>query len=295
MLEVPPPMTASTSVSALELTTRVAGATLAREVEEYFEQGARVTPGDVVFDVGANVGAFAAAVVSRTGPEVTLHCFEPASASFEKLVSSFARHSALRGSSHALHPVALSTRELEGVERSFYYFDRFPTDSTYDIESKKREFEAFFAKRARALETALAGRVPWLGAVLGRVLRAAIERLCRSDNRLGVWLAWRATGMRETRCLLDSVERIARRRGIDRIDLLKIDVEGAELDVLEGCGAAWPAIRQVVVETVDREGRAERVRALLAANGLEIVGCRAPRIAADGDAGQLLIIARRPS
>ena len=36
---------------------------------------------------------------------------------------------------------------------------------------------------------------------------------------------------------------------VQQIDLLKVDVEGAELDVLQGIGASqWAAIKQVVAE-----------------------------------------------
>jgi hypothetical protein len=39
------------------------------------------------------------------------------------------------------------------------------------------------------------------------------------------------------------------RAQVQQIDLLKVDVEGAELDVLQGIGASqWAAIKQVVAE-----------------------------------------------
>jgi len=44
-------------------------------------------------------------------------------------------------------------------------------------------------------------------------------------------------------------------REIDNIDLLKIDVEGAELDVLEGLDDDdWPRVRQIVMEVQDLNG-----------------------------------------
>ena len=72
-------------------------------------------------------------------------------------------------------------------------------------------------------------------------------------------------------------------RNITRVDLLKIDVEGAELDVLRGCGSAWPMIRRVVVETDRRAGRSDAVVALLVDRGLRITSCKPPRIAEDGE------------
>lgn len=60
----------------------------------------------------------------------------------------------------------------------------------------------------------------------------------------------------------------ARLRGDGPIDLLKVDVSGAELDVLGGIeDADWARVRQVVMEVHDLNGRRLEVRRLLAAKG----------------------------
>ncbi|ASO20715.1 FkbM family methyltransferase [Actinoalloteichus hoggarensis] len=65
---------------------------------------------------------------------------------------------------------------------------------------------------------------------------------------------------------------LARHGGTRPIDLLKIDVEGAELDVLRGIDDAdWPRIRQVVAEVEDFHGRLAAFRALLAEKGFTVV------------------------
>lgn len=52
------------------------------------------------------------------------------------------------------------------------------------------------------------------------------------------------------------------------LDLVKIDVEGAELDVLEGIDPGdWPRIRQFVIEVQDLHGRLGEVLRLLAEHG----------------------------
>jgi FkbM family methyltransferase len=67
------------------------------------------------------------------------------------------------------------------------------------------------------------------------------------------------------------VERLSDFLTADRpVDLLKIDVEGAELDVLHGIGQAhWPLIRQAIVEVQDHAGRLAAVCDLLRGRGLE--------------------------
>jgi FkbM family methyltransferase len=54
------------------------------------------------------------------------------------------------------------------------------------------------------------------------------------------------------------------------VDLLKVDVEGAELDVLRGLRPAdWPLVRQVLVEVQDVRGRLDAVVDLLGGHGLD--------------------------
>lgn len=61
------------------------------------------------------------------------------------------------------------------------------------------------------------------------------------------------------------------------IDLLKIDVEGAETDVLLGVDEEqWPRIRQVVVEVVDMDGRLSAVCDVLRGAGYAVDASRAP-------------------
>ena len=60
--------------------------------------------------------------------------------------------------------------------------------------------------------------------------------------------------------------------GVPRIDLLKVDVERAELDVLEGIDAEdWSRIGQVAIEVHGTE-RAAAVERLLARQGFRVIG-----------------------
>ena len=67
------------------------------------------------------------------------------------------------------------------------------------------------------------------------------------------------------------VERLSAFLAPDRpVDLLKIDVEGAELDVLQGVDEAhWPLIRQAILEVPEHSGRLTAVCDLLSSHGLE--------------------------
>jgi hypothetical protein len=72
----------------------------------------------------------------------------------------------------------------------------------------------------------------------------------------------------EVPCAMTTVSQIIRESSVEAIDLLKIDVEGAELAVLRGIDADdWPKIRAIVAEVHDFDGRVETIRAMLESEG----------------------------
>lgn len=79
------------------------------------------------------------------------------------------------------------------------------------------------------------------------------------------------------------VERLSSFLDADRrVDLLKVDVEGAELDVLRGIDQAhWPLIGQALLEVQDLDGRLDAVCTLLRGQGLEVVFRPAPMLDPD--------------
>lgn len=79
------------------------------------------------------------------------------------------------------------------------------------------------------------------------------------------------------------------------VDLLKIDVEGAELDVLLGLdGETWPRVRQVVVETHNRDGRQTQIERLLTENGFHQIAIAQQRTI-DNGLSSVILTARRES
>ena len=69
-------------------------------------------------------------------------------------------------------------------------------------------------------------------------------------------------------CELRTLSDVLARESLDAVDLLKIDVEKAELDVLRGIEAPdWRRIRQVVVEVHDEAGRLAAIVAMLEQHG----------------------------
>ncbi len=71
-----------------------------------------------------------------------------------------------------------------------------------------------------------------------------------------------------------TIESLAREEGLASIDFIKCDAEGAEPEVLEGIGAAWPLVRAVALDTgAERRGaRTDAAcRAILQQNGFRTI------------------------
>jgi FkbM family methyltransferase len=264
--------------------SKVSTEELLAEVDEYFAAGAEVSPGDVVVDVGANVGAFSLRAAERCNGDVTLLCFEPAPETFRALAANMEQNELLKRTRHTVHQRGLASKDQAGSDLSFFNFKNFPTNSTFDLAAKRREFEIFFEDRATRLEA----KVP----VLGKPLGWAVARLPK--GKVGWWVSRRIMGLEEVKAQIETLDEALRREKIERVDLLKIDVEGPELEVLRGLGPeTWPRIRQVVLETHDRDGRQAKIEALLRENGLTDVRAVAQKTQ-DNGLESVVIVARRP-
>ena len=69
-------------------------------------------------------------------------------------------------------------------------------------------------------------------------------------------------------CPLMPVSQVLRECNIERVDLMKIDVEGSELDVIRGIDDGdWQKIKQFVVEVHDIDGRVQTMQAAFESQG----------------------------
>jgi hypothetical protein len=78
-------------------------------------------------------------------------------------------------------------------------------------------------------------------------------------------------------CEMRTLSQFVKDEGVERIDLLKIDVEKAEMDVLHGITVAdWPKIQQVIIEVHDIDHRVDAIVALLLEHGLSELAVEQP-------------------
>lgn len=225
------------------------------EVHSYFSKGLlRLSPGDTVFDVGANIGLFMLAAYERCERNLNVYAFEPVGAIFERLRVNVERCAA--GGDLRAFDFGLSSSR---GEVSFAYYPQAPVLSTgYPDEAADLEVMkgALLGNMIHLAEAPLAVRcLRWVPKFLrDPIVHAALARTLRPTT---------------VTCLMDTLSRFVSDHGIERIDLLKIDAEKAELEIFRGIETMdWRIIRQVVVEVHDLDGRLETITALLREHGL---------------------------
>ena len=235
----------------------------------YLRHGFTLGDGDVVFDVGGNIGLFTLCVHSL-GHRLDSYTFEPAPRVYEIL-----RINASRYAPRArVFNYGISDRVAEA---EFTFYPNSPGMSTF-YPRLEDERETLLAIMENQLREGMDG--------MERVMKHADDLL---EER------FRAETFR---CTLRPLSQVIYEHRVERIDLLKVDVEKSEYDVLLGIEEAdWPRIRHLVLE-VDTDELLERGTALLGRHGFEWTVERdvTVREGSGDDAGEYvyLLYARRP-
>lgn len=230
----------------------------------YLRRGLSLSPGDTVVDAGANVGLFALAAWGQVGPRGRVVACEPISVLAEALRRNLAEAGA------PLSDV-LECGLSDGCAASadFTFYPACAGWSTLaaleDPEEVARGVEAFLERELTEGDPSGDAASPELR--LARALKAALpQRAYLALQRRFIRRMLRS-GRRESAPLLRLSE-VLRSRGLEHVDLLKVDVERSEAAVLAGVDAAdWPKIRQVALEAHVADGNLDRCLALLRGPG----------------------------
>jgi len=232
-------------------------------VQEVYLKHVAMLPEDAVFlDVGANIGLFALFMCDRF-PRARVICFEPAPQLLAILRHNVARH----GERIVVVPEGIADRP---ATVDFTYYPDYSIMSGFEAHAGRDEA---LLKRATARHLERHG----IATVDDRILEAlAVSKLRQTQV---------------VKCRVETLSHHIARLGIDRVDLLKVDVERAELAVLRGIEAPhWPIIRRVHVEVHD-SGELQQAQLLLEVQGFSLIVEAAPQL--DG-VGVFSISAWRP-
>jgi amino acid adenylation domain-containing protein/FkbM family methyltransferase len=213
------------------------------EEENYLAHGITVSNGDIVFDVGANIGMFSL-LIHQKCPEAQIYAFEP----IPPIYAILSKNSNLYGDKIHSYPFGISCEE---TQQTFTYY---PTNTVMsgrysDTEDDRRIVSSFILNDEKAKGSN--------GVLLTQEdLDHLLDDRMRSHSQM---------------VHLRRLSSVLRELDINHIDLLKIDVEKSEIDVLDGIDTKdWQKIKQLIVEVHDIDGRLESVKTRLVGYGFQV-------------------------
>jgi len=242
------------------------------ESNAYLRNGITLCDGATVFDVGANVGGFSASLVQHHR-DLRLFLFEPIPETFAILE----RNAERLGATAQFITVNAAVSSAPGRLRF-----RVDPSSSFVASAVTAVTEADvkpdLLTRTRALLED-AERAELLSSKLAHLLGRGLSH--RTTRPLLLAVAWlraippavrRRTKTREIDCETTTLSAVIRAHSVDSVDLVKVDVEGSEMEVLEGIADEdWPRLRQLVIEVHNVGGRLDGIRTLLEARGFDVV------------------------
>ena len=212
------------------------------EEQTYLRHGTELPQRPVVVDVGANIGLFTL-FVTQQRPEAAVLACEPMPDTLAALQGNLALHETAGAT---VSPHALGKAREDAV--AFTFYPRLPGNSTrYPADKSVGE----------QVSVALIGEEQHREAMRAEQVPVDVRRFSEVVAEWGR----------------------AAEPGVP-LDLVKIDVDGAELDVLEGIEPDdWARTRQFVIEVQDLGGRLDEVRKLLEGHGFEVRAVRPENLA----------------
>lgn len=218
--------------------------------QAYLRHGLSLPTDAIVFDVGANIGMFSLFVGSRC-PTAFIYAFEPIPSIYEKL-----------------------RRNLSPVSDRVRLFCCGLSDAAGEEEFTFYPGYSMMSAKAAYADTAGDKRLVKLQAIKEQEQQSAPASEI-SEQALDDLLDYRFQPV-SCRCHLRCLSEIIDEFNIPRIDFLKIDVQRAELDVLNGIREEhWPLVQQIAMEVHDgvdgfTKGQAQRISSMLAERGFRV-------------------------
>ena len=205
------------------------------EKQNYLRHSITLRDGDCIFDVGANVGMFTL-FVNDMCRDATIYAFEPIPTTFAALQYNVATYKL------NVKPYNCGLSDHSG-SASFTFYPKVSASSGMYADPVADELvtRAYLANQDARLES-------------------FADELLEGRFKTETFV-----------CPLKTISDVISENQIERIDLLKLDVEKSELDVLRGIRSEdWSRIKQVIAEVHDIDGRMDHFTRLLEANGFDV-------------------------
>lgn len=222
----------------------------------YFQDFITLNPGAVVLDVGANIGIFSLFVLKYCHYDVQLYSFEPIPSNFVCLQNNLAPY---QSKAH-VYNLALGNPKQD-CDIEFTVFGASSLTSTYRPKDKLISNFQPFLNYDRLLQ---------LAALSNRPLYYQLKYLPFLRSYLINRYYKKMTKEKKVICKLSSLGEFIEQHKLSCIDLLKIDVEGAEVDVLLGIKSEqFSMIKQLCIEVHNIDNRVKNVEHFLKTQGYE--------------------------
>ncbi|ARB92020.1 FkbM family methyltransferase [Legionella longbeachae] len=238
-----------------------------------------LNPGAIIVDVGANIGIFSLFALQHCNYTAEIHCFEPIPMTFFCLQKNLEH---FKGRIH-LYNTGISN-VAQDCEVAFTLFGKSAGTATYKPQDKLiSNFQPLLDYNT------LLKLLPWQNKFLYYQLK---------------WLPFfrdyfikknytKQTQTTQVTCKLTSLGRFIEQNQIKHIDFLKVDVEGAEIDVIKSIQPKqFSIIKQISIEVHNIENRVEKLNSYLQKQGYITLIDRNP-ILADLGFNHHMIYAKR--
>ena len=230
----------------------------------YFQHGISLSKNAVVFDVGANIGLFSLYVAERF-PTSRLYAFEPS----PDIYSILLKNLSIYQKRCQVYAVCLYN---DIGKKTFCYYPGYSV-----ISGLRTNIQRDAAVIINGVKSSL-------------VSLDSIPDELSSDDKISSLVQSRLSKKQLFECQTTTISSILQQQNIKQVDLLKIDVEGAEWEVLAGIRAAdWHKIRQVVIEIHCRND-VKRICQLIEKKGFDMYLAEDSNL---GNAGVFNLFAKR--
>jgi amino acid adenylation domain-containing protein/FkbM family methyltransferase len=201
----------------------------------YLQHGICIPTAAIIFDVGANIGLFS--LFAAQYPQTKIYAFEPIPAIFKNLTTNLYLYNV----NAEVYNCGLA--DSNRMSKFSYYPHASLVSGQFADNNAEQQ-------------------------VLGAYLQQ-YQYLSSAEQQSLVDISLHAETVN---CQLRTLSDIIAEQQLQRIDLLKIDVEKSELLVLQGInGQDWAKILQIVVEVHDMDGRLDNIKYILQQQGFSLV------------------------